>query len=80
MKSLHTLALLMLLSLTPAMAWPEEVKPPAGELASLVAAAVANNPELKSSQARWQMFANKARQASVVLPARCPASTSIRQR
>lgn len=64
MKSLHICALLMLLSLVPAMAWPEEVKPPAGELASLVAAAVVNNPELKSSQARWQMFANKAKQAS----------------
>lgn len=33
-------------------------------LPSLVKTALANNPELKSSQARWQMFANKARQAS----------------
>lgn len=64
MKNIHKLALLMLLSLSSAMAWAEEVKSPAAELASLVAAAVANNPELKSSQARWQMFANKAKQAS----------------
>jgi outer membrane protein TolC len=64
MKNLHKLALLMLLSLSSAMAWAEEVKLPAEDLASLVATAVANNPELKSSQARWQMFANKAKQAS----------------
>lgn len=35
-------------------------------LPRLVEAALANNPELKSSQARWQMFASKARQASVL--------------
>ncbi|MDD2582547.1 MAG: TolC family protein, partial [Desulfuromonadaceae bacterium] len=33
-------------------------------LPTLITAALANNPELKSSQARWQMFANKAKQAS----------------
>jgi outer membrane protein TolC len=33
-------------------------------LPTLVATAIANNPELKSSQARWQMFASKAKQAS----------------
>lgn len=32
-------------------------------LSSLVNAAINNNPELKSSQARWQMFASKAKQA-----------------
>jgi outer membrane protein, heavy metal efflux system len=32
-------------------------------LSSLVSKALINNPELKSSQARWQMFAGKARQA-----------------
>ncbi len=66
MKYLRTLALLMLLSLPSAMAWSEEVKAPAEDLASLVATAVANNPELKSSQARWQMFTNKAKQASAL--------------
>jgi outer membrane protein TolC len=64
MKNLHTLALLMLLTLLPALAWSEEVKMTAEALDKLVATAVANNPELKSSQSRWQMFANKARQAS----------------
>jgi len=66
MKNFRILALLMLLSLSPAMAWSEDVKLPAEDLPSLVAAAVDNNPELKSSQARWQMFANKARQASAL--------------
>lgn len=64
MKNLRTLALLMLLSLLSAMARAEEVTLPVEELARLVDTALANNPELKSSQARWQMFANKARQAS----------------
>jgi len=64
MKNLRTLALLMLLSLSSVSVWAEEVKLPAEELARLVDAALANNPELKSSQAKWQMFANKAKQAS----------------
>ena len=64
MNNIRTLALLMLLSLSSAMAWAEEAKLPSEELARLVDTAVANNPELKSSQARWQMFANKAKQAS----------------
>jgi len=66
MKILCTLALLMLLSLSSATAWSEDSKLPAGELANLVNTAVANNPELKSSQARWQMFASKAKQASAL--------------
>ena len=37
---------------------------PVENLAGLVETALANNPELKASQARWQMFANRARQAS----------------
>jgi len=64
MKILRTLALLMLLSLSSVSVWAEEVKLPAEELARLVDTALANNPELKSSQARWQMFASKAKQAS----------------
>jgi outer membrane protein, heavy metal efflux system len=66
MKNLRAVALLMLLSLAPAMSWSEEIKLPAEDLAGLVATAVANNPELKSSQSRWQMFANKAKQASAL--------------
>jgi len=66
MKNLRILALLMLLPLSPAMAWAEEVKLPAEDLATLVGTAINNNPELKSSQARWRMFANKAKQASAL--------------
>jgi len=64
MKNLRAFALLILLSLLPAAAWPEEAKLPAEDLTTLVDTAVANNPELKSSHSRWQMFANKAKQAS----------------
>ena len=32
-------------------------------LPALITSAIANNPELKSSQARWQMYANRAKQA-----------------
>jgi outer membrane protein TolC len=38
----------------------------AEDLTILITTALANNPELKSSQARWQMFANRARQASAL--------------
>lgn len=40
-----------------------EVKSPEN-LSSLINEAVTNNPELKSSRAKWQMFVNKAKQAS----------------
>ena len=66
MKNLCKLALLMLLSLSSAMAWSEEPNLPAEDLSHLVTTAVANNPELKSSQARWQMFTNKAKQAGAL--------------
>src|SRR5690349_1185111 len=57
--------LVMLLSaLVPVTAWGEEARLPAENMAQLVAAAIEHNPEVKSSQARWQMFANRARQAS----------------
>ena len=58
------LTLLMLVMVPATMAWADESKVPAEDLATLVTAAVGNNPELKSSQARWQMFANKVKQAS----------------
>jgi outer membrane protein TolC len=35
-------------------------------LATLINAALDNNPELKSSQARWRMYANKAKQAAAL--------------
>jgi cobalt-zinc-cadmium efflux system outer membrane protein len=64
MNNLCAFALLMLLSLSPAVVRADEVSLPAEDLAHLVATAVDSNPELKSSLARWQMFANKAKQAS----------------
>ena len=63
MKNFRILALLILLSLSPAMAWSDDVKLPVEDLPSLVAAAIDNNPELKSSQSRWQMFKNRIAQA-----------------
>ncbi|GAB7027367.1 TolC family protein [Geotalea toluenoxydans] len=66
MKTLHTFALLLLLAVSPAMVWAEEGKPPAEDLSRLIASALDKNPELKSSQARWQMFANRVKQASAL--------------
>lgn len=62
MKILRTVTVLTFLSLSPVMAWSREAQAPAEDLAQLVATAVANNPELKSSQARWQMFRNRIAQ------------------
>lgn len=39
---------------------------PVENLPALVDAALSNNPELKSSQARWQMFTSKAKQAGAL--------------
>ena len=64
MKYIHTLYFLMLLSLVPAVVWSEEVKPPDEELARFVSTALANNPSLKASDARWRMFREKIAQAS----------------
>ena len=66
MKILKTVALMMLFFVQSSLTWAEEPKLPAEDLASLVATAITNNPELKSSQARWQMFASKAKQASAL--------------
>lgn len=63
MKKLRALSLLLLLSISPATAWPEEAKLPAEDLGNLVAKAISNNPELKSSESRWQVFRNRIPQA-----------------
>src|SRR5450631_725177 len=63
MKNMRALLLVMLLTLSPAMAWSQDANVPVEELANLVDKAVANNPELKSSQSRWQMFKNRVIQA-----------------
>jgi len=66
MKKICAVALLLLVFVPTTLTWAEEPKLPAEELARLVDSALANNPELKSSQARWQMFANKVKQASAL--------------
>lgn len=57
------LALFVLLLFSTAIVQADESRP-AEQLPALIDAALKNNPELKSSQARWRMFASKARQAS----------------
>ncbi len=64
MKRYSALTLLMLFSLWNAPAKAEEKNVQPENLTALVAAAVANNPELKASESRWQMFASKVKQAS----------------
>jgi len=61
MKS-RLLASLLLLLVAVSGALAEEVKP-AENLSQLIDTAIANNPELKSSEARWQMFRNRIAQA-----------------
>ena len=61
-RYLATLALLVFAS---GIACADQTKP-AENLPALIDNALANNPELKSTQARWQMFASKAKQASAL--------------
>jgi len=66
MKKVCTIALSILSLLSPMTAKAEKLNPPAEELPAIVATALANNPELKSSGSRWQMFTSKARQAGAL--------------
>ena len=66
MKRYSALALLMFFAFWNAPAKAEERNVQPENLTALVAAAVANNPELKASESRWQMFASKAKQASAL--------------
>ena len=66
MKRYSVLALLMLFSLFPAPARADGERLPAENLTALVAVAVTNNPELKASESRWQMFASKVKQAGAL--------------
>lgn len=61
MKSL--LAIVAAITLSHSIAIAEEAKT-SETLPTLIESALANNPELKSSQARWRMFVSKAKQAS----------------
>lgn len=66
MNYLRTLLILLILTASAAVSWGEEPKQPAEDLPTLVTLALVNNPELKSSQARWQMYVSKAKQAGVL--------------
>jgi outer membrane protein TolC len=66
MKVFHVIFLLLLLAFAPFPARAAAANLPAEDLAALVASAIDNNPELKSSDARWRMYANKAKQASAL--------------
>jgi outer membrane protein TolC len=66
MKRYSVLALLMLFALFPAMTGAAEATVQPENLTALVTVAVTNNPELKASEARWQMFASKVKQAGAL--------------
>jgi len=59
------LTILALLLLAAGIASATETKS-AEDLPALIDSALANNPELKSSQARWRMYVGKARQAGAL--------------
>ena len=63
MKRLGVFVFVMGLFFLPALVGAEVVKRDHEDLSRLVAAALGNNPELKASEARWRMFASKAKQA-----------------
>ena len=59
------ITLFAIIAISTSGAVAEETKP-SENLTTLVNTALASNPELKSSQAKWQMFVNKAKQASAL--------------
>ncbi len=63
MKSLRAMTLVLFLLVATAIGRAQDGILPAERLDRLVSVALANNPELNSSQSRWQMFVNRARQA-----------------
>ncbi len=66
MKNFCKNTLLIISLLLPLTARAEELKQPVENLTSLISTAISNNPELKSSESRWQMFAGKAGQAGAL--------------
>jgi len=66
MMNLLAIIALTLFTLAPVTAWPAEPQRPQEDLSSLISIALANNPELKSSQARWEMFRNRIAQVSAL--------------
>ncbi|HWR01248.1 MAG TPA: TolC family protein [Chlorobaculum sp.] len=66
MKYFCTYTLLVFSLISPLTVRAEEVARPVENLQTLVAMAISSNPELKSSESRWQMFTGKARQAGAL--------------
>ena len=62
MKKPLVFAILVQLSLMPSLVRSAEGNDHEEDLSALVSKALANNPELKASEARWQMFASKSKQ------------------
>ena len=58
-------SIFLLLAVIAPRTWGGEPSPPP-KLELLVASALENNPEIKSSQARWEMFTAKVRQAGTL--------------
>lgn len=66
MKALIGLSALFLILIVAAAPTLAADNIPTENLSTLIDSALTNNPELKSSQARWRMFANKAKQAAAL--------------
>lgn len=66
MKKYRVYLFLLLLLVQASQVMAKEAVLPAEELAPLIATALANNPEVKASKARWEMFLNKIPQASAL--------------
>ncbi|MBJ6800807.1 TolC family protein [Geomonas propionica] len=63
---LFPLYLLLSILMTAPAALAEDAKPATENLDQLVQAALANNPELKSTSARWEMYKSRIRQAGAL--------------
>lgn len=64
MKScIGLVAIVTIVTFAPNMSFATEPAAPEN-LSTLISSAISDNPELKSSESRWRMFASKARQAS----------------
>lgn len=66
MKSRLAIGFMLLVVLALPYRAPAEETKPSENLLNLVEAALANNPELKASQARWEMFRNRVVQAGAL--------------
>ncbi|AJE03519.1 TolC family protein [Geobacter pickeringii] len=66
MKSRFTAGLMLLVALAVPYRAPAGETKPSEDLPKLVETALANNPELKASQARWEMFRNRVAQAGAL--------------